>query len=254
MSGFTFDAYGDILDELLAMGYKTLCVREHMRGAPDEPWILLRHDVEWGIERALAIAQMEHDRGMAATYYFHGPHRRRVFDPHTMRAIAEMGHEVGYHYETLDLSAGDFEKAEKLFAEQLAEFHQHGIQIDTVCMHGNPRIRKRGYLRNADLFKDRLADLREKYELLGEAYYLSSTEDVSYVSDVGIRFGQGWGESSKGFVEAIRRRRPRQVYLLTHPDYWSRSHLRAAGLHWSGRFMRWTRVNKLLSALKTRVR
>ena len=120
MSGFTFDAYGRIIDNLLAMGYETLCVREHIRRSADpinEPWVLLRHDVEWGVERALSFARIEQERGVAATYYFHGPHRSRVFQPGAMKSIEALGHEVGYHYETLDLTRGDFERAEKLFGE-----------------------------------------------------------------------------------------------------------------------------------------
>jgi len=254
VSGFTFGAYGRILDELLAMGYKTSCVREHMRRAQGhltEPWVLLRHDVEWGVERALAFARMERDRGIAATYYFHGPHRGRVFQPDVMKSIEAMGHEVGYHYETLDLTGGDFERAEKLFGEQLTEFRQTGIQVDTVCMHGNPRVRKRGYSRNADLFKDRLTELKARYDLLGEAYYLADTEGLEYISDVGIRFGQGWGESSAGFIEAVRDKRPSRVCLLTHPDYWSRYRLRSVGLYWTGRLIRTTGINRLVSHLRS---
>jgi hypothetical protein len=250
MSGFTFDAYGNILDELLAMGYKTLCVRALASETPDEPWILMRHDVEWGGKRALAFARMERDRGIVATYYFHGPHRRKVFDTAVMKSIAEMGHEIGYHYETLDLTGGDFQKAEELFAEQLEAFRQNGIPIDTVCMHGNPRIKKEGYSRNADLFKDRLSVLRDEYDLLGEAYYLSGPDNPSYVSDVGIRFSQGWGESSTGFIETLRRNRPEQVYFLTHPDYWSRSPLRAFCLYWAGRLIRKAGINQLISRLR----
>lgn len=251
MSDFTFKAYGSILDELVAMGYRATSVRDYIRATPDEPWILLRHDVEWGVERALEFARMEQERGLVATYYFHGPHRRRVFQPEVMRSIEAMGHEVGYHYETLDLASGDFEQAEKLFGEQLAAFREAGVQVDTVCMHGNPRIKKQGYTRNADLFMDRIPELETRYALLGEAYYLAVTDEIEYISDVGIRFGADWGESAAGFREALRQRRPRQVCLLTHPDYWSKSRLRSAGLYWTGRFIRTIGINSLVSRLRS---
>jgi hypothetical protein len=53
------------------------------------------------------MARLETDRGFRATYYFHGPHRGRVFDVRAMTELERMGHEVGYHYETLDRAGGD---------------------------------------------------------------------------------------------------------------------------------------------------
>jgi hypothetical protein len=168
-----------------------------------------------------------------------------------MSTIAEMGHEVGYHYETLDLCEGDFDEAEALFRRQLKDFREAGIDIQTVCMHGNPRRRKTGYTRNSDLFKDRFDVLRQEYDLLGEAYFLPDSEGLEYISDVGIRFSAGWGESVGGLMEILREKRPQRSCLLIHPDYWSRSSLRAGLLYTGGWLIRKSGVNTVLANIRS---
>lgn len=63
--------------------------------------LILRHDVDRLPENALQTAQIEHQLGIQGTYYF------RVvpesYDLQTMEKIARLGHEIGYHYEDVDL-------------------------------------------------------------------------------------------------------------------------------------------------------
>jgi len=71
---------------------------------PSERVILLRHDVDARKEHSLRFARIQHERGISGTYYF-----RLVpesFDRGVIREIAEMGHEIGYHYETMDTAGG----------------------------------------------------------------------------------------------------------------------------------------------------
>ena len=39
-----------------------------------------------------------------------------------MGKIHDLGHEIGYHYEVLSKANGDYEKAMKLFEQELSEF------------------------------------------------------------------------------------------------------------------------------------
>jgi hypothetical protein len=64
--------------------------------------IALRHDVDRSPNYALKTAQIEHDLGIRGSYYF-----RIVpesFDAGIIERIAELGHEIGYHYEDVDLA------------------------------------------------------------------------------------------------------------------------------------------------------
>lgn len=70
---------------------------------PQEKVVILRHDVDLRAKNSLITAQIEHDLGIVGSYYF-----RIVKDsnnPNIIRKIAELGHEIGYHYETMDTAS-----------------------------------------------------------------------------------------------------------------------------------------------------
>lgn len=64
------------------------------------PLCVLRHDVDRLPENSLVTAKIEAELGIKGTYYF-----RIVpesFDERIIKDIAALGHEIGYHYEELD--------------------------------------------------------------------------------------------------------------------------------------------------------
>ena len=62
-------------------------------------FVILRHDVDaWHLD-SLQFAKLEHSLGIRGTYCFQtGPNG---FYGEIIRQIAELGHEIGYHYETM---------------------------------------------------------------------------------------------------------------------------------------------------------
>jgi hypothetical protein len=64
--------------------------------------ILLRHDVDLLPQNSLATAKLEHSLGIRGTYYFRIV--PQSLNPEIIREIASLGHEIGYHYEDLDLA------------------------------------------------------------------------------------------------------------------------------------------------------
>jgi len=52
---------------------------------------------------ALKMARLEDEMGIRATYFFRTiPH---TFKPEIIKEVSGMGHEIGYHYEDMDLSS-----------------------------------------------------------------------------------------------------------------------------------------------------
>jgi len=70
--------------------------------------IILRHDVDKLPQNALRFAQIEHEMGIKGTYYFRIV--PQSFDEKIIKKIAELGHEIGYHYEDLDLVVKRYKK------------------------------------------------------------------------------------------------------------------------------------------------
>ena len=74
------------------------CSLPHAPSSPPPAFVLLRHDVDARPQNALRMARLEHSLGIRGTYYFRMPH---TFDPPIIKEIAALGHETGYHYETM---------------------------------------------------------------------------------------------------------------------------------------------------------
>lgn len=111
----------------------------------------LRHDIDHDPLVALAMARIEADHGIRATYFFLANDSMAVHfaDPErrekTLDAIAEvaaLGHEVALHYDCV----GEFLATGRPFGETIGEalawLRGHGIEIGGGVAHGASRIRK----------------------------------------------------------------------------------------------------------------
>jgi peptidoglycan/xylan/chitin deacetylase (PgdA/CDA1 family) len=98
MRDFTLTTYKKLLHELLANGYSFQTLQDFIQQAEDKT-VILRHDVDRLPGNALVIAKIEREAGIKASYYFRIV--KESYDEDIIRQIAEMGHEIGYHYENL---------------------------------------------------------------------------------------------------------------------------------------------------------
>ena len=166
-------------------------------GKEKQKIIILRHDVDKLPENSLRFAQIQHELGIKGSYYF-----RIVpesFDPEIISEIVSLGHEVGLHYETIDLSAkllhqnSEFriqnsklreediaQKAIELFKEQLDKLRQY-YPVKTICMHGSPLSKYDNKL----LWK--YYNYRD-YGIIGEPYFDIDFSNVLYLTDTGRRW------------------------------------------------------------------
>jgi hypothetical protein len=181
-SDFTLRKYEILCGHLLDLGYLPVTLTHHLRH-PDPAGqlrLILRHDVDISPAMALRMARREQDLGIQASYYFRYPF---TFHPPTVCAIAALGHEAGYHYETLTRCRGDLDRALRMFGQNLATIRTV-VPIATVAAHGGSRSGQD----NRDLWKRaRFQD----FDLLGEAYL--SLPDFLYLSDT----GRTWNPRSK---------------------------------------------------------
>lgn len=220
---YTFEDYGRLLDAAIGSGYEFLTVAEFLRTPdPDEPFAVIRHDVDRKVETARSMAALEADRGVASTYYF----RTSTFEPEIVEEMADLGHEIGYHYETLASTRGDVDRARTEFAETLGRFRETA-EIETACAHGSP-LSSHG---NLDMWDDDCTP--EEFGLLGEAYLSidSDHEDdskLTYLSDTGRSWrtelpGYGRIETTDDLADTFRAGACPRAYLLVHPCRWARN-------------------------------
>jgi hypothetical protein len=191
---FTINTYKKLLDRLLKAGYVFQTFSEFIEKQEDRV-ILLRHDVDAKKMNSLHFAKIQHEPGIKGTYYF-----RMVpqsFDEEVIKEIANLGHEIGYHYEDMDFASSRFEvrgspkgmpmaelKEEDLY-EVAIEIFQENLEklrklypVKTICMHGSPR----SPFDNKALWKK--YNYRD-YGIIGEPYFDIDFGEVFYLTDTG---------------------------------------------------------------------
>jgi len=151
--------------------------------------VIIKHDVETSVQKALTIAQIEHKFNIKTTYYVQSYLLNSSNNVTMLKEIKDLGHEVTYHYDVLDSNKGDWKLAISEFNSTLLKFTENGFEVKTVCPHGNPVMEREGWNSNKDFFRSKevrgifpgISDIVINPEKFG-------TKNMSYVSDAGY----GW--------------------------------------------------------------
>ncbi len=252
---FTLLSYRNLLETLLSKGFSFITFADFLAeegdvANPSRKIIMLRHDVDLKPHNSLATAIIEAELGIKGSYYF-----RMVpesFDVEIIKQIASLGHEVGYHYETMDTASlrlnvkreelSERSKEELIdyayneFCENLGTFRKT-YPVSTICMHGSPQS---GF-DNKDIWK--------KYDykqlgLLGEPYFDIDFNDFFYLTDTGrcwngYRFSvrdkmpqqERWVKEGLVFkttndiIKAAQNNKlPNQIMITVHPQRWTNNY------------------------------
>ena len=236
---FTLKKYITLLQALEGASYRFITFEHYCsekETLSEARFVVLRHDVDMKAENSLAMANIEHSLGIRASYYFRSVEQSNK--PEIIKAIADLGHEIGYHYEDMVLCEGDAEKAIRHFEEQLAYFRQF-YPVKTVCMHGAPFSRHDG----RDLWKQ--FDYRV-FGIIGEPYFDVDFSKVFYLTDTGRRWDgfnvslrdkvpvfqdewirKGWVyHSTDDVMKALHEGTlPPRLMISAHPQRWTDNHL-----------------------------
>jgi hypothetical protein len=247
---FTYGSYGELLGSFLQAGYRVATVRQAATEPPDPPVLVLRHDVEWNAERALALAAIEQSLDVRSTLYFRVD--TTANDIRAMTKLQDDGFDIGYHYNCLDRSRGDVPRAIELFEHDLAYLRHSGVDIVTATPHGNPRLKPVGYKRNGDLVWRDKQDLLNRWKLLDlgrDSRGFDHYPNLFHVTDAGIRWNHGQVTRNALLGFAGNGSTP-SMFLLVHSDYWSGSRLRPVALHLAAFGLRSFRLNAAIASVR----
>jgi hypothetical protein len=105
----------------------------------------LRHDVDLEIDYALELAELEHEMGIRATFFF--LHNRVYFDKpdfiEKCKRIETLGHEVGLHYDVLsDCIDNPSLTAKYVFEKALNRLRENGLTVHGCSGHGGAFVHK----------------------------------------------------------------------------------------------------------------
>ena len=193
---FTLTTYRQLLSSLILKPYTLISFKDFIVSKSKfykEPLVIIRHDVERIPQNALNIAEIEYSMGIRTSYYFRIDNNS--FAPTIINKIAQLGHEIGYHYDDIETAFWAIKRkylrqkieevqlinvAYESFTKNLEKMRRIA-DIKTICMHGSPLSK----------YDNRLIWQKYSYRdlgIIGEPYYDIDWEDTAYFTDTGRRW------------------------------------------------------------------
>ena len=222
---FNISTYLSFLEALKNQNYEFQTFESFLKN-PKEKVVILRHDVDLKPLNSLFFARIQAERNIKGTYYFRAV--KQSWNENIIREIHDLGHEVGYHYECLTTTKGDYQKAINDFKINLDKLREL-VPVQTICMHGSP------------LSKFDSKDLWGKYDyremkLIGEPYFDLNFSNVLYLTDTGRTWNnkkisvrdhvnknyQFQFNNTKDIIRTAEERKlPKQIMFNFHPQRWT---------------------------------
>lgn len=203
-------------------------------------YLVLKHDVETNVPRAYKMASIEYTYGHCGSYYVQAYLLDDPKNVELLKDMQKMGHEISYHYDVMDSSKGDMEKALAEFKKNKEIFEKNGFLLHTVCQHGNPVVERVGYTSNRDFFRSEI--VRALYPDIADIMVNFKTAvptEYMYFSDAGRKFKQIYDPINNDIVNSEDRNIPYEDLdeirgalssdvgniISTHPHRWMASAL-----------------------------
>ena len=228
---FTLKKYNKLINALHVKDYTFQSFHDILKNS-EEKYIILRHDIDLCPKNSLKFAKIQTKMGIHGSYYFRAV--PESWDEEIIKEIPSLGHEVGYHYESLTTCEGDIEKGIKDFEKNLSELR--GLtDIKTICMHGSPK----SPYDSKDLWKH--VNYRD-FGIIGEPYFDVNFNEVFYLTDTGRRWDgykvslrdrieghqERWEKeglvfhSTDDIIKAVKENRlPNKIMTTFHPQRWN---------------------------------
>lgn len=171
-----------------------------LRAAPQAgPFVILRHDVDFSLRKAVEMARMDADEGARSTFFvlLTAPYYNPLSGEGAalLREIAGMGHEVGLHYDCTGFEAMDTGARRRRVALLAAALGDAlGAEVTSIAQH-----------------KPASSGVRETFPAFRDAYEPRWIEP-GYITDSRQRWGQ---DDPEGYL----RGHPR-CQVLVHPVWW----------------------------------
>ena len=257
MRDFTVKKYKLLLQALLDKEFNFLNIQQALADKAlyaKEKVAVVRHDIDTkhDLSIALEMAKFESESKISASYYFRTI--PDVFDRYIIKAIHDLDHEIGYHYEVLALTDGDLQKGIEWFEKDLKLLREI-CPISTICQHGGT-LGPYSSTSISGLIKTGFALLTKKinmkyypsiqlwdnynlvdFGLTGDAYLSFNFEKIKYFSDTGLSWDShgtrivdnvSEGENveltahtTNDLIALISKDRIKRVNVLVHPANWN---------------------------------
>ncbi len=202
---FSYKHFIECINNALKKGYTFLKFNENNKANEYNKVIFFRHDVDFDVELALRMAEIENKQGIKSTYFIRVLGRYNSWNINifnSIKKIMDLDHEIGLHYEE-DFSVLN----NRNFAEDL-EFHK--LMLEKLL-----RINIRSFAPHEPINTKSIhlpKEVAKKLDAI-EAYNDFFFRECKYISDSGSR----WRE---GCMHDFINKDIKKLCILTHPIFW----------------------------------
>lgn len=213
---FKFSHYQEMFKCCLREGYTLTSFRDYREEL--EKVVILRHDLDYEVcvEKALEFAKIEDSLGARATYFVrlhsfeYNPFEFRTYC--ILRKIIEMGHEIGLHFECVDMEAVTGEEEVAVFRKEKKVLETIlDIEIVSASQHGDYSAYSHP---DYHYFFERYP--MEEVGIKNNPFEDRFFKDMKYLTDSNSIWPEGC------FCKHIGKYPKFQV--LTHPKWWFKEH------------------------------
>ena len=180
-------------------------------------FVVLRHDIEFSVERAYAMSQVESEMGVCATYFVQiANNSYNAFSEQNANMLRDMharGHEIGLHYHIGKSRDPEFVREEIAAQCEMLE-KMLEIPICSYSMH-RPAAETRYYATEIPGLVNAYAP---EFFSFKETVDESTPLEVKYIADSQHRWNYG-------YPDAETLRSYPKIQLLIHADFWSENGL-----------------------------
>ncbi|SOC38417.1 polysaccharide deacetylase family protein [Ureibacillus acetophenoni] len=198
---FTIDAYVKLIELLKSSDYK-FCLYDNWDEV--EKSVILRHDIDLSLDKAVEIAKVEKELGVKSTYFillttnFYNIFSKESYNK--IMQIKNLGHVIGLHFDEKRYAITTIDEMENYILEELKILRQLlNEEVNVISMHRPSKL----ILENDIQIKDVINSYSKKY-----------FKEMKYVSDSRMN----WREN---VIEIIQSNQYKKLHILTHPFWYS---------------------------------
>jgi len=225
-NSFRVDDYHALCRTICQSSLNVYTVHEYLSAPHDNYGIILRHDVDYDVEKAIRISRIENEYGIRSTYYIrmnHSVTKDRILQLYTK------GNEIGFHIDHWAKAEGNYRIAMERCERDLMWLRSI-VPINTVSAHGSSISPF-----SNDVFIEYY--IREKHPELQDAMHGIDFSTVGYYSDAGrswnvnhnnitdkpalFPIGYSYIHSTTELTDIIGGMTNSSICISSHPELWA---------------------------------
>lgn len=198
---FTYNEYEKLLDLLKEKNYKFCDFRTC---SEEKRCVILRHDVDFTLNKALELARFENSKNIKSTYFillstsFYNIFSKASYE--IVNEIVGLGHRIGLHFDEKRYKIADLDSLESYINYEKSTIENLiGCRIEAVSMH-----RPSNWILENDIQFNGLINTYSKHFI----------QNIKYLSDSRMF----WREDVFEIVEKVLYQK---LHILTHPFWYS---------------------------------